>query len=133
MPTEIMDERKKRLLGIACWAPLIVWILVFGYHLLLFRPQIARLNLESHIDMQTEMAGRFDTLMILYGIAGAITLAVLLLLIVHILKIKNMTMGTKAVWCVVLATFEPIGFVAFWFKVINKEPRQLEVNRTIDG
>ena len=133
MPIEIMDKREKRKFSIISWVPMIAWVLVLGYHMLLLRPQIARQNMEDHDGMHTQMAQDFDTLMILYGAAGVITLVVLLIFIVHLLKIRHMTMGNKLAWSVVLAAFVPVSFPIFWYSIIRREPKHLEVNNTIEG
>lgn len=130
MAVELMTEEKKRNMGIVSFIPPVATLCVVLYHVFVFRRHTAAEGTEGNV-LTTATARHLDTLTWLYGITGILSLAVLIYFIVHLLKIKNMTGGTKAVWAVVLAALAPLSFPLFWLLQVKREPRKLDVKKDI--
>jgi len=127
MATEVMDESRKRRIGICSFLPLAAFLLATGYHLKVFRTQVSGKDMKDHVALATETYRHFTPLAIVYGMASMISLAVLLFFIVHLLRLKQMAPGAKLFTAVMLTMFMPISFPIFWYLKIRKEPCRLEV------
>ncbi len=124
MGSVIMDERKKRRMGIYSFLPLAAIIVATAVHLLLFRDEIRARDMEDHIALATKTARHFTMLAVLYGTAALVSLGVLLYFIAHLLRQKCVARGEKLFWAVMLTMFLPLSFPLFWYTKIRREPRR---------
>jgi hypothetical protein len=131
MAIEIMDAGQKRRMGLYSFLPLLAFGVAGAYHMLIFKDEVASRDMEDHIALATETARHFTPLAMFYGTATVITLAVLLYFIIHLLRIKHMASGAKLFWAVMLTMFIPFSFPVFWYTMIRKEPKRLEVHRSL--
>lgn len=127
MAIEIMDERQKRRIALYSFLPLLALLLAGAYHLFIFRDELAARDMDDHIALATQTFRYFTPLVIAYVAASIVSLAVLLYFIVHLLRLKAMARGEKLFWAVMLAMFMPFSFPIFWYTIIRREPRRLEV------
>jgi len=132
MGTEIMDKAKKRNLGIMSFIPLALLLITLIYQVSTFGKTVAKNGLNDHLAMVEGTKDHFSTLTVMYGITGIATLAVLLYNIVHLLRLKFMPVGSKAVWVVFMAVFMPLAFPFFWYWFIMKEPERLAIKDSIE-
>ena len=127
MAIEKMDEARKGSLGICSFLPLAAFLLAIGYHLTVFKKQVAGKEMEDHIALATETYHHFTQLAVAYGAASLITLVVLLYFLVHLLRLKHMSAGTKLIWAVAFTLAMPVSLPVFWYRKIRREPEQLDV------
>ena len=127
MAVEIMDERKKKRLGIYSFIPVVAFLLATAYHLFVFRDEVVDKDMEDHIELATHTADHFTSLTIAYGLATAVGVAVLLYFVVHLMRLKHVDPAVKVIWAVLLALLMPLSFPVFWYMMIRKEPRRVEV------
>lgn len=127
MALEIMDPARKKRLGIICFIPAAAFVAAIVNHLLVFGPVIRNKSMENGIALVTDTAQHFTRISIVYGIAVVITLGVLLFLLVHLARLKNLARDYKFFWAVFLTMFAPFSFIVFWYFKIRREPRELEM------
>lgn len=127
MAIEIMDDARKKKIGLYSFLPLLASILAGAYHLIVFRQVIAERAMYNHLALTTDTYQHYTSLVIVYGIAALIDLLVLIYMLRHIIRLRAMNAPGKMVWAFLLAFLGPIFFPIFWYRYIRKEPRKLDV------
>lgn len=123
---EIMDNARKRNMGIWSFAPLAAFVVWLVYYLLTLREVLATGAVENHFWISSEMGSNYTGLLIGLMIVAVLGTIVLIQQIVHIARIKDMNAAVKTAWILFLSTFNIVAFPFFWFIEIRNEPRELD-------
>lgn len=118
-----MDATKKKNIGIISFVPILAFILTFIYE---YREVGRLLAVGDHHAVMNEICGCYNNLVLMYGIAVVLTLAVLLYFIIHVARIKSINAANKILWIVVLTAFMPVSFPIFWYLQIKTEPEMVD-------
>ena len=120
----IIDKRYKLRMRVVCYAPGIAFLIAVGYYITLLLPLLHGHPVPQSIITITSK--HYDTMFLLLAIASTISVAAMIVCILHLAKIKTMTSGRKMEWVLLLIVI-PIFGVFFWHNEINHEPRELAV------
>ena len=123
---EIMDNARKRNMGIWSFVPLAAFVVWLVYYLLTLREVLATGEVENHFWISSEMLSNYTGLLIGLMIVAVLGTIVLIQQIVHIARVKNMNAAVKTAWILFLSTFNIVAYPFFWFIEIRNEPRELD-------
>ena len=123
---EIMDNARKRNMGILSFVPLAAFVVWLVYYLLTLREVLATGEVENHFWISSEMLSNYTGLLIGLMIVAVLGTIVLIQQIVHIARVKNMNAAVKTAWILFLSTFNIVAYPFFWFIEIRNEPRELD-------
>jgi hypothetical protein len=126
----IFSDREKKWLMFLCFLPAVLLAADTVYYLIAVSPVFSD-NSEpgSIMNYTLRIYDIMLVLMSIYAITGA---AVLIYLLVVLARLKNMNTSRKLIWLLILCTFVPASFIAFWALVINREPYYVPVYPAID-
>ncbi|WP_276134776.1 hypothetical protein [Polluticoccus soli] len=123
-----MSERKKNVLGVLSFIPLLTFLTFVGYFIYLCQPLIkANTLFIDHESLATIMSNHYPTLLVLSMLAFFTGIIMLIYYLVHITRLTSMNSGEKLAWMVFMVTFVGISFPIFWFSEIRHEPEHLPI------
>lgn len=123
---EMMDHKTRRKYAIACFLPILAFLVPFVYYIVVISPLIAQQSLENHVALQTLSNPHGNTLVIMGLAAFIISVTSLIYCVMHIARVKYMNPASKMIWIIILVAFQPISFLLFYFLKIKREPARLE-------
>lgn len=126
----IFSDREKRWLMFLCFLPAVLLGIDTVYYLVAVSPVLSGYYEPGSIMNFTLRI--YDIMLILIGVYAVAGAAVLIYLLIVLARLKNMNTATKLIWLLILCTFVPASFIAFWALVINKEPYYVPVYPSID-
>lgn len=118
----VFDEKEKKKIGIISLIPNIAFFICLLYYLFQVIP-VASSDVLPPASVVATTAAHYDTLFWMLAISAVIAAGVLIYELVMLTRLKNMNGAEKLVWVLILATFVPVSFLAFWYFVIKKEPK----------
>lgn len=130
-PVVRMDEAQKRKMGIWSIIPAIAFLAWCVYILIVNGRLIAEKAGQEHEKVVTLIYHNYAGTLVLFLIAFAIGLAVLIYFAVHITRLKTMNGATKLAWLLFLTAFAPFSFPVFWWVEVRNEPREVPVHPSI--
>jgi len=123
-----MSNRKKNVLGVLSFVPLIAFLAFVGYFIYICQPLIqANTLFVDHEGLATIMAQHYGTLTVLSMLAFFTGIIMLIYYLVHITRLTSMSSGEKLAWMIFMVTFVGISFPIFWFSEIRHEPEHLPI------
>ena len=120
----IIDEKYKKKMAVVCFLPAIAFFISLVYYLILLLPLTHGHPEPKSVVAITSM--HYNTMFLLLAIASTISVAAMIVCMLHLVKIKTMTTGRKMEWVLLLIVI-PIFGVFFWHYEINREPRELPI------
>jgi hypothetical protein len=123
--TLIMDERMKVRLGIACFVPVVSFLLCLVYYLYLVipgpHPELAQTNIVSIT------SANYSTLFMILAISAIMEAPVFIYCLMLIARMKTMNQANKTIWIIFLSVFSPVASVMFWFMLVKDAPKYVPV------
>ncbi len=126
----VFNDREKRRLMVICFLPAFLLLADVIYYVVSISPVLQGWHEPGSIMSYTLRV--YDTMLVLMGIYATAGAAVLIYLLIVLAKLKNMNSAHKLIWLLILCTFVPASFIAFWALVISKEPTYVPVYPSID-
>lgn len=124
----VFDEKEKRKLGFISFLPAICFFITLVYYVILLLP-LSRSGVPNTSAAVT--SHNYGTLLFMLAISAITSASVLIYDLVLLARLKNMNGAEKVIWILILATFVPLCFIAFWYFVINKEPKYVGIHPDI--
>jgi hypothetical protein len=122
----VIDEKVKRRIGILCVIPALSFFISLVYYLVLLLPLT-----HGHPPPKSFANITFNnytTLFTMLAISSVISAGVLIYCIVHLVRREDINNPTKMSWILVLVIFVPESFILFWYFIVKKEPKIMEVS-----
>jgi amino acid permease len=124
----VFDEKEKKRIGTISFIPAVCFFIALLYYLILIVP-IDRADIPNTVAGVT--AHHYSTLFAMLAVSAIVSAGVLIYNLVMLARVKNMNAPEKLIWVLILATFVPLSFIAFWYFVVRKEPKYVGIHPDI--
>lgn len=122
-----MENQAKKNGKLICFLPITAYALWSIAFLLVNRGHIEMSSLNNHFDWMRATLANYQPMLWTFVLCAVIAFSVLLYLIVHIARLKDMGAGDKIAWIMFMACFGPLGFPVFYYMELRNEPDRIEV------
>lgn len=122
----VIDEKVKRRIGILCVIPAVSFFISLVYYLVLLLPLT-----HGHPPPKSVVSITFNNYTVLFtmlAISAIISAGVLTFCVVHLVRREDINNPTKMTWILLLVTFVPESFILFWYFIVKREPKVMEVS-----
>src|SRR5215218_187740 len=117
-----MKDSSKRLMGILSFIPLIA-VIIWGIYLMVINNRLVEQKQMHQADKVVTLIWRnYQGTFALFMLAFLIGLAVLVIFVIHLKKVRTMNGDSKLAWLVFLAAFGPLAFPVYYFVEVRHEP-----------
>jgi len=120
-PATRMTDARKRKMGIWSLIPAIAFLLWCAYILIVNGRLLENKEGHEHEKVVTLISHNYAGSLVLFLLAFAIGLAVLIYFIMHLVRLKTMNGATKLAWMLFLTAFAPFSFPVFWWIELRQE------------
>lgn len=117
-----MENTTKKYGKLLCFTPLICYVLWTLQYLYINRNLVAPNNLSDHVTIVTNTITNYGSVLIGFYLSGIITATILVYMIVHLARLKDMEALEKIGWIVFMTFLAPAAFIFFWYAELRNEP-----------
>lgn len=117
-----MKDTSKKWMGILSFMPLIAILLWAAYLLVINDRLVENKAMHEHEKVVTMISNNYGGSFMLFLLAFLIGLAVLVLFIIHLKKVRTMNGSSKLAWMVFMCAFGPLAFPVYYFIEVRHEP-----------
>ena len=117
---------------VLCFTLMILFAMWTIYFFTIVKEEVVTSSIANHILWVTAMLQNYTSLWITLTLICIVTGSILLYLIVHLARLKDMPAGNKIFWMVFLTTFGAFAFIVFWYMELRSEPKYVDVYPSIE-
>jgi phosphoglycerol transferase MdoB-like AlkP superfamily enzyme len=121
----VFDDKTKKRMGLISIIPATCFFLTLMYYLGIMIPALQPHDTNFLAEGITHRY--YDILFAMLAVSAVISASVLIYFLVTLARMKNMNAPSKMIWVLLLVTFVPIAFIAFWYFLIRREPRYVGI------
>lgn len=126
-----MENTTKKYGKALCFTPLASYTLWFVYYLMVNKNVIVPNHMGDHLQMMANTLAHYPALFTGLALCSIWTTTVLVYLIIHIARLKEMDTQTKIGWIVFMGFLAPFAFIVLWYTELKKEPDNIKVYHSI--
>lgn len=114
-----MKDATRKRIGLLCFLPLALftaWGIVYSF---IIRDQIEKQDMHDHVELVGRTFRAYGPLFLLLALACIVSAIVLIRLMLHILRQRNLNNAQKLLWIMFLVAFGAFAFPIYWYLKIR--------------
>lgn len=127
-----MKESTKKWLGFFSWVPLSIFTASVIYFMYVSRPLLEHQLYHQHEKVVYYLNEYYSSMFWWLCIGSVIGITILLIYAVHLLKLKTMHPGTKALWFIFMAFTGSFALPIFYYLELKNEPEDVPLHPNIE-
>lgn len=110
-----MKDTTRNRIGLLCFLPLILFTAWGVVYTIILRRQIENREMDDHVELVSRTFQAYGPLFLLLALACIVSAIVLIRLMMHVIRQRNLNNAQKLLWIIFMVAFGAFAFPLYWY------------------